>query len=100
MRCGQLAELIRAAVPRTKQKERIDPATRAPSIENCSQREELKSLELALQRLPNLLTKGGRLAIISFHSLEDRMVKNAFRNDPRLTPLVKKPLRHATMKWQ
>jgi 16S rRNA (cytosine1402-N4)-methyltransferase len=89
----ELANLIRAAVPRTKQKERIDPATRTFQALRIAVNEELKSLELALQRLPNVLTKGGRLAIISFHSLEDRMVKNAFRNDPRLTPLVKKPLR-------
>jgi 16S rRNA (cytosine1402-N4)-methyltransferase len=89
----ELANLIRAAVPRTKQKERIDPATRTFQALRIAVNEELKSLELALQRLPSLLTKRGRLAIISFHSLEDRIVKNAFRNDPRLTPLVKKPLR-------
>jgi 16S rRNA (cytosine1402-N4)-methyltransferase len=89
----ELANLIRAAVPRTRHRERIDPATRTFQALRIAVNEELKSLELALERLPTLLTKGGRLAIMSFHSLEDRMVKNAFRDDPRLIPLVKKPLR-------
>jgi 16S rRNA (cytosine1402-N4)-methyltransferase len=89
----ELAHLIRGAIPRTKHKARIDPATRTFQALRIAVNDELKSLELALARLPNLLKKGGRLAIISFHSLEDRMVKDAFRNDPQLTPLVKKPLR-------
>ena len=55
--------------------------------------EELKWLEVALRRLPECLDVGGRLAILSFHSLEDRLVKNAFRNDDRLEVLTRKPIR-------
>ncbi len=54
--------------------------------------DELKSLEIALRRLPDCLRPGGRLAIISFHSLEDRRVKEAFRDDPRLTAFTRKPV--------
>ena len=54
--------------------------------------EELKSLEIALRRFPECLRVGGRLAVISFHSLEDRRVKEAFRDDPRWQPLTRKPI--------
>jgi 16S rRNA (cytosine1402-N4)-methyltransferase len=89
----ELAEVVRDAIPRSKLDQRIDPATRTFQALRIAVNEELKSLELALVRLPALLRKDGRLAIISFHSLEDRMVKQAFRNDHRLKPLVKKPVR-------
>jgi 16S rRNA (cytosine1402-N4)-methyltransferase len=89
----ELADIVRAAIPRIKHEQRLDPATRTFQALRIAVNEELKSLELALVRLPGLLRKDGRLAIISFHSLEDRLVKEAFRNDPQLVPLVKKPVR-------
>ena len=92
-RRSELAGIVRSAIPRSQHDQRIDPATRTFQALRIAVNEELKSLELALVRLPELLRQGGRLAIISFHSLEDRMVKEAFRNDPRLEPLVKKPVR-------
>lgn len=89
---AELAELIRRNVPRQRH-ERIDPATRTFQALRIASNEELKSLDIALRRLPDCLRQGGRLAIISFHSLEDRRVKEAFRDDPRCQVLTKKPIR-------
>jgi len=88
---SELAELVRSCVPPSPHS-RIDPATRTFQAFRIAVNEELKSLEIALQRLPDYLRPGGRLAIISFHSLEDRRVKDAFRQDPRLNVLTKKPI--------
>jgi 16S rRNA (cytosine1402-N4)-methyltransferase len=88
---AELADLVRRCVPRSA--DRIDPATRTFQALRIAVNRELESLDLALQRIPDRLKPGGRLAIISFHSLEDRRVKEAFRSDSRLTPLTKKPIR-------
>ena len=88
---ADLAELVRGCVPRSRH-DRIDPATRTFQALRIAVNDELKSLEIALRRLPDCLRPGGRLAVISFHSLEDRRVKEAFRDDPRLTALTRKPL--------
>jgi 16S rRNA (cytosine1402-N4)-methyltransferase len=87
----QLSEIVRRAVPAVARQQRIDPATRTFQALRIAVNDELKSLEIALRRLPDCLKPGGRLAIISFHSLEDRRVKEAFRDDPRLQVLSRKP---------
>jgi 16S rRNA (cytosine1402-N4)-methyltransferase len=90
---ARLAEIVRRAIPAAaKQSQRIDPATRTFQALRIAVNDELKSLEIALRRLPELLKPEGRIAIISFHSLEDRRVKEAFRDDPRLNNLTKKPI--------
>lgn len=88
---GELADLVRRSVPRSA--DRIDPATRTFQALRIAVNHELESLDLALKRIPDRLKPGGRLAIISFHSLEDRRVKEAFKGDPRLENLTKKPIR-------
>ena len=89
---AELARVIRSAVPRSRD-ERIDPATRTFQALRIAVNEELKWLDVAVRRLPEYLKPGGRLAIISFHSLEDRMVKEAFRDDDRLEVLTRRPVR-------
>lgn len=89
---GRLAEVVRRAV-RARGRQRIDPATRTFQALRIAVNQELKSLDIALRRMPECLKPEGRLAIISFHSLEDRRVKEAFRSNPRYEPLTKKPIR-------
>jgi 16S rRNA (cytosine1402-N4)-methyltransferase len=88
----QLANLLRQCVPRSKNHS-IDPATRTFQALRIAVNDELKWLEVALRRFPACLKPQGKLVIVSFHSLEDRLVKNAFRDDPRLEVVTKKPLR-------
>ena len=90
---GQLADIVRRAVPRTADSRRINPATRTFQALRIAVNDELGALDTALREAPECLVAGGRLAVISFHSLEDRRVKEAFRGDPRYEPLTKKPLR-------
>ena len=89
----ELAELVRRCVPRTAGGRRIDPATRTFQALRIAVNQELKSLEIALRRMPDCLRRQARLAVISFHSLEDRRVKEAFRGDPRLRVLTPRPVR-------
>ena len=88
----QLAAIVRRCYPRQRN-ETLDPATRTFQALRIAVNEELKWLEVALRRLPDTLPIGGRLAMISFHSLEDRRVKHSFRKDPRLKVLTSKPIR-------
>ena len=90
----ELADLVRRAVPPSRPGgEKIDPATRTFQALRIAVNEELKSLDLALKRLPECLAPDGRFVILSYHSLEDRRVKEAFRVDPRLEALTTKPIR-------
>ncbi len=100
-RTGELAELIRQAMPAKALKEKQHPARRTFQALRIAVNHELDALEMLLETAPGLLKDGGRLCIITFHSLEDRMVKEAFRTwenpctCPRSFPVCicgKKPL--------
>ncbi len=87
---ARLADIVRKSVP--GKWGTIDPATRTFQALRIKVNEELDHLETILAEGPEFLKPGGRIAIISFHSLEDRRVKHSFRNDPNLNVLTKKPV--------
>jgi 16S rRNA (cytosine1402-N4)-methyltransferase len=90
---GQLAELVRRCVPRPKGRAGgIDPATRTFQALRLAVNDELGALDRLLVQLPGCVKPGGRAVVISFHSLEDRRVKRAFRDPAVWDVLTKKPV--------
>jgi 16S rRNA (cytosine1402-N4)-methyltransferase len=88
----QLAELVRRCVPRARGRRAIDPATRVFQALRIAVNDELGALERLLAALPTCLKPGGRAVLISFHSLEDRRVKQTFRNRQLWQELTRKPV--------
>ena len=91
---AELAEVISAAAPSMKG-DKIHPATRTFQALRIRVNNELREIETLLKSAPSLLKPGGRLVLISFHSLEDRQVKDSFRDAGReksLEVLTKKPV--------
>jgi len=89
---ADLADLVRRCVPRSGS---LDPATRTFQALRIAVNDELGSLERLLSVLPKRIASGGRAGIISFHSLEDRRVKHAFRVPEVWKVLTKKPVEAA-----
>ncbi len=88
----ELAQVVWQAVPPSARYRRIHPATRTFQALRIAVNQELENLQTFLEKAPDCLRPGGRLLVISFHSLEDRLVKRAFKADVRLKVLTKKPL--------
>jgi 16S rRNA (cytosine1402-N4)-methyltransferase len=88
----QLADLVRRCVPHRGRKAVIDPATRVFQALRIAVNDELGALDRLLAALPGCVKPGGRAAIISFHSLEDRRVKHAFRDRSIWQALTRKPV--------
>ncbi len=88
----ELAQIVTRSVPGVYRHGRIHCATRTFQALRLAVNQELESLQKWLDVVPEWLAPGGRLVIISFHSLEDRIVKNAFKQDERLIVINKKPI--------
>ena len=94
----QLVEIIKKVVPLWYQHKKIHFATRTFQALRIAVNDELNNLKKALPQAVDILKDGGRLVVISFHSLEDRIVKNFFKNYigityVKLQILTKKPIR-------
>lgn len=79
----QLADLVKGAIPRARWEARLHPATRTFQALRIAVNEELASLREGLEAGMRSLVSGGRLVVISFHSLEDRIVKNYFNAEAK-----------------
>lgn len=88
----ELADVIAHSVPQKYRYGRIHPATRTFQALRIVVNRELEVLESFLALAPTWLAPRGRLAIISFHSLEDRLVKHRLKGNPDLAIITKKPI--------
>ncbi|HEX4103921.1 MAG TPA: 16S rRNA (cytosine(1402)-N(4))-methyltransferase RsmH [Candidatus Paceibacterota bacterium] len=92
---GELAEVVRGAVPAGYEKGRIDPATRTFQALRIYANDELGNLTRTLDSMPRIVKPGGRVVVISFHSLEDRIIKHSFQTsakEGKAEILTKKPV--------
>ncbi|HWB54215.1 MAG TPA: 16S rRNA (cytosine(1402)-N(4))-methyltransferase RsmH [Tepidisphaeraceae bacterium] len=89
----QLAQIVRSAIGRSHEK--IDPATRTFLALRMAVNDEMNNLRVLVERGPAMLKPGGRMAVISFQSMEDRLVKQGFKiwqDRGEVTILTKKPI--------
>ena len=89
---GQLAELVARAIPRKYHPKQGHVATRTFQALRIAVNDELENVRTLLATAPGLLKPGGRMAVIAFHSLEDRLVKQAIAQSDSLAALHKKPI--------
>jgi 16S rRNA (cytosine1402-N4)-methyltransferase len=92
---GELREVIKNVVPKRYEGGRIDPATRTFQAIRIFVNDELGNLERLLKHIPEILNPGGRAVIVSYHSGEDRIAKNIFRDlakEDIAEILTKKPI--------
>ncbi len=87
-----LAEAVRNAVPRSYERGRIHPATRTFQALRIVVNDEVASLREVIDAARQILVPGGVIVVVSFHSLEDRIVKQAFKAALDLDPLTKRPV--------
>jgi 16S rRNA (cytosine1402-N4)-methyltransferase len=89
---SEFAQLVAGIVARRGRRERIHPATRVFQALRIAVNDELAALRDGLNGAVGRLRRSGRIVAISFHSLEDRIVKQTFRDDERLEALTRRPV--------
>jgi 16S rRNA (cytosine1402-N4)-methyltransferase len=89
---SEFAQLVAGVVARRGRRERIHPATRVFQALRIAVNDELAALREGLNGAVGRLRRSGRIVAISFHSLEDRIVKQTFRDDERLEALTRRPV--------
>jgi len=89
---GQLAAVVARAIPRRFHPEKIHVATKVFQALRIAVNSELENLARILEDVPPLLRSGARFCVISFHSLEDRMVKRKFREQAEMEVLTSRPI--------
>ncbi|HEV2262819.1 MAG TPA: 16S rRNA (cytosine(1402)-N(4))-methyltransferase RsmH [Candidatus Rubrimentiphilum sp.] len=88
----EFAQMVSGMMHRRGRRERIHPATRIFQALRIAVNDELEALKESLDAAADRLRTAGRVVAISFHSLEDRIVKQKFRDDARLEALTRKPI--------
>lgn len=88
----QLVKVIQEATPGWYHRKRVHPATKTFQALRIAVNNELENIKEALPQAAELIEPNGRIAVISFHSLEDRIVKNFFKTHPSLSMVTKKPI--------
>jgi len=88
----ELANIVSKAVPSFYRHGKLHPATRTFQALRIAVNDELGALKEGLVKAAAYLARGGRIAVISFHSLEDRIVKDYFKSDETLKVITKKPV--------
>jgi len=89
----ELVEVIKKATPTWYHHQKIHYATKVFQALRIAVNNELENLKKVLPQIVNILVDGGRVAVISYHSLEDRIVKKYFREEKRLKIISKKPIK-------
>lgn len=88
----QLVKIIQDVTPKWYHRKKMHPATKTFQALRIAVNRELENIKEALPQAVELLEPKGRIAVISFHSLEDRIVKNFFKTHPSLSMITKKPI--------
>jgi 16S rRNA (cytosine1402-N4)-methyltransferase len=96
---GQLVEIIKAAIPAAVRRDGPHPARRTFQALRIAVNDELAGLERGLESGIRMLVPGGRIVVISFHSLEDRIVKNTFKNWAMPQSRLPRPLAQVPGGW-